>query len=477
MERLRHFLQRPENAANLAIFRIGYGIIMSLQLFQFARLLQSDYWINGIHISYVGLEFIPALPIPIQYVIVCSGIIAAILVAAGLFFRPAIVILTLSFGYFFFLDKILFNNHYYLFFLLGFLLWFTNADRRFSLRAGSRQGTSSRTTVPNWQYLILQLQVFIVFFYGGLAKINEEWLFSSLTVKMVERSLGNFESLEFAGRALAWSGMLFDLFIGFLLIWRPTRNFALVAVLLFNFINGIVLFDDIGYFPYAMILACFTLFGARDFIDKRFFVQSKTKSKKSLRQSVADPATTNTPRWIAGVLGLYFIFQLTFPLRHYLIEGNPEWTGQGHHFAWRMKSFTKQVVMQFMAFDKATGQPIGPLKVEMTPKLKHRFGIYPHNIWHVGQVLSKRMEEEGRSDVRVGVLCKVSMNGAPAQYVIDPLADLGAVKYRPMGKNDWIFPWGKGTSLEALYHAKGLDVEELARQFGRGINPLAPTEE
>ena len=56
---------------------------------------------------------------------------AALLMTLGLLFRPGCFVHASFYGYFLLLDKGIFNNHFYLFVLLSFVLAFTHADRFF----------------------------------------------------------------------------------------------------------------------------------------------------------------------------------------------------------------------------------------------------------------------------------------------------------------------------------------------------------
>ena len=71
-----------------------------------------------------------------------------------------------------------FNNHFYLTSLLAFLLSFTAADHCFSIRSWwrTRKGNSLQPLIPYWHLFILRAQVVIVYFFGGVAKLQGDWL-------------------------------------------------------------------------------------------------------------------------------------------------------------------------------------------------------------------------------------------------------------------------------------------------------------
>ena len=53
-------------------------------------------------------------------------------------------------------------------------------------------------------------------------------------------------------------------------------------------------------------------------------------------------ALTHRQRLTVGLLGLYEVFQLLFPLRHYLYPGPVSWTEEVHYLAWQMKLRAKE---------------------------------------------------------------------------------------------------------------------------------------
>jgi hypothetical protein len=66
-------------------------------------------------------------------------------------------------------------NHFYLFVLLSFLMCFLPVNKLWSLDV--RQGRQKKGSfVPGWTVWLLRFQLAVVFFYGGIAKLNMDWL-------------------------------------------------------------------------------------------------------------------------------------------------------------------------------------------------------------------------------------------------------------------------------------------------------------
>jgi hypothetical protein len=121
------------------------------------------------------------------------------------------------------------------------LLFISDANRWAALDRWRAKAARPRE-IPYWQFCLFQAQIVIVYFYGGLAKINSDWLAGEpMRTWLLNRShypvLGPFFATEWAAYFFSYGGLLFDLSIGFLLLWRPTRFVAFLAVLFFNLTN------------------------------------------------------------------------------------------------------------------------------------------------------------------------------------------------------------------------------------------------
>ncbi|MEE9384668.1 MAG: HTTM domain-containing protein [Nannocystaceae bacterium] len=95
----------------------------------------------------------------------------ALLVAAGCFYKFAASFLAVLMWWVFFLEQSGYVNHMYLACLLTSLLVFVPADRCFSVTRWR-----SDATVPVWCVWLLRFQMGIVYFFGGVAKLNTGWL-------------------------------------------------------------------------------------------------------------------------------------------------------------------------------------------------------------------------------------------------------------------------------------------------------------
>ena len=101
--------------------------------------------------------------------------LAAACVMAGFLYRIATPVFFLAFTYFFLLDQTRYLNHFYLVCLISFLMCFLPANRAFSVDALLRRKIRS-DVVPAWTLWLLRAQVGIPYFFGGIAKLNRDWI-------------------------------------------------------------------------------------------------------------------------------------------------------------------------------------------------------------------------------------------------------------------------------------------------------------
>jgi hypothetical protein len=98
----------------------------------------------------------------------------------------------------------------------------------------------------------------IVYFYGGLAKLNSDWLRGEpmrtwLTEGTSFPVIGPLCTQEWIVYLFSYGGLLFDLLIVPFLLWRRTRLSAFTIALIFHLANAQMF--TIGVFPYLAIAA------------------------------------------------------------------------------------------------------------------------------------------------------------------------------------------------------------------------------
>ena len=398
----RDRLAAPVDGASLAVFRITFGLVMAWHALK-QVVPRSDgftpvgYWFDDVawNFAYPGFGWIVPWPQPwltLHFVAVaCAGL----LVALGCCYRVSSVALFLLYTYTFLLEQADYNNHYYLMCLIQFLLIWMPAHARFSvdswwrtrrmqaaatsgdadsesdvirplpLRSSQGSGDSSYGgTIPCWPVFLLRAQLFLVYFYGGIAKINADWLSGvpllsparDLHTALLGVGLPEAVSVEHVCLFLAWTGLVYDLSIGFLLLSSRTRPLAIVLTAIFHGTNHFLF--PIGVFP-PMAFAATMIFFPCDW-PVRFWswLRRPRLARPDLRWlavgAVVLPGVGATLGWgsprtrrsirplwpihrlVPVCVGVWILTQAVLPLRHYFIEGDANWTEEGQHFAWRM---------------------------------------------------------------------------------------------------------------------------------------------
>lgn len=413
--KLMDYLNKPESGLMLGLFRLAFGLIMFYHIYLHWTRIETYKISDHLRFPYPELDWVPLFSYEGLLIVFFVGLISAVLFTIGFLYRYSAVLLFTTYSYLFSLDALYYNNHYYLLALISFLMIFCDADARLSL-------IKERSKVPSWNYLILQLQICIVFFYGGLSKINKDWLGGY--------TLGGEEFTFFQNLFLGWGGMLFDLLIPFLLLYRRSRWMAIGLVLLFNISNHF-LFDDIAGYP---LLASLSML---------LFLEGSNKLERVLGLFAKAPKLELPIKLNSGLkftLAVYFVLQLAYPLRHLVIPGHPEWTGQGHYFAWRMKSYQKQVKLDVFAYDRETKTRRYRLKTGLDDYQIQRIGGMPHMILTFGNHMRSKLEKMDGKDENLGISVdyRASLNKLPEVLAIDPNIDLTQIQFNTWRKNQWI---------------------------------------
>lgn len=435
LERLRSRLFQPVDAAGLVAFRIAFGLIMLwevLRTFQYERVFRY-YDPNIFHFTYFGFDWVKPLPgsgMTILFVVL--GVLA-VCIAVGLAYRLAALLFFLGFGYVFLLDQAQYLNHFYLVTLMSGLLVLIPAHRAFSLDAWLRLTTPAEQ-VPAWSYWLLRAQIGIVYFYAGIAKLNVDWLRGEpMRMWLADRGdfpvIGSLFTQEWMVMLFTYGGLLFDLSVTFLLLWRRTRLIGFIFALGFHLMNSQLF--NIGIFPWMMI-AVTTLFFEPGWIRLPRF-----------RRPLSPVMPVMSPRLqsilLVGVIA-YLSVQLIMPLRHWLYPGEVNWTEEGHRFSWHMLLRSKNGDSRFFAFDpvRETSWEID-LDEYLTPIQIDEMTTRPDMLLQFAHLAADSLEAQGIADVQIRVWSMLSLNARASQLMIDPQVDL-VREERTFEHAEWILP-------------------------------------
>ncbi len=437
---------KQAHLAPLAVFRIIFGLLMLFATLRFwsKGWIYDLYIAPGFHFKYYGFEWVHALPGNWMYAVFALMAISAIGIALGYYYRVSAILFFLSFTYVELLDVANYLNHYYFVSMVALLLIFLPAHRLSSLDV--KLGRVSEKEVGNhWFVNIIRLQLALVYFYAGVAKLNVDWLLHALPLKMwlpAQAQLPVFGFLldyEWVAYAFSWFGAIYDLSIPFFLWNKKTRPFAFVAVIVFH-ISTWALFP-IGVFPWVMIFSTMIFFSDNfhqrilKFLNPLFGAPQPTEGGlKQLQQSSIGGAKR--------LALIFFIsFQVIWPWRYLAYPGNVFWHEQGYRLGWRVMLMEKAGYVTYHITDPETGHTADVFPGEyLTDNQVKQLATQPDLIVQFAHFLQSEFQKQGVREPIITAESYVTLNGSGSKLFIDPNTDLTKVKdsYTP---KTWILPY------------------------------------
>jgi hypothetical protein len=285
--------------------------------------------------------------------------------------------------------------------------------------------------------------VWIVYTYASIAKWYPDWLDTTVVALFMRGKddywlIGDFLQLGWVHYGIVYVGILFDLLIVPLLLWKRTRLVAFIISIFFHLFNSVVF--QIGIFPY-MSIAFALFFFSSEVLQKRFL----PKKQLYTANEVIVPQYKNV---LLGVFSVYFIVQLALPLRHWFFKDDVLWTEEGHRLSWRMMLRSKTGALTIWVVDKVTGERSRYNYNELvTSKQRRSVNTKPDLLWQLAQHIKKKEAKEGRN-VAVYLEAAVQVNGGEYFPFIDPEVDIANEPWHHFKHHDWILPAPKN------YHTK-----------------------
>ena len=433
---MNNFLFRHIDNSSLIVFRIIFGLLCFLE--SVGAIFTG--WVKRTLIdpehtfSFIGFEWLQPLPGNWMFTYYVIMGLFGLLIMIGYKYRLSIILFTLMWTASYLMQKSSYNNHYYLLVLLSGIMIILPANRYLSVDSKLDPKIKSNS-MPQWCSYIFIVQMFIVYTFGAIAKLYPDWLdttFLEITLRDKQNYylIGGFLQNKGLHQFLAYGGILFDGLVIPLLIFKSTRNFALIASVFFHIFNSIVF--QIGIFPYLSL--AFIL----------FFYSPKTIQNIFLKKkSYYDNDEVIIPKYKNALITFFVIFltiQLVLPLRHWVIQDNVLWTEEGHRMSWRMMLRSKSGFSNFYIVDKKTHQRTKiDLNNYLTRKQIHLVSTKPDVIWQFAQRLKKLYAGKGH-DIAVYVDCYISINGRPYKKLVDPQTDLANVEWNPYKHSEWLLP-------------------------------------
>ncbi|KAA3650401.1 MAG: HTTM domain-containing protein [Bacteroidetes bacterium] len=441
---IKHTLTSQTHLAPLAVFRIVFGAIMLFSILRFI----ANGWVYELYVSptyyfsYYGFEWVKPLPELGMYFVFGIMAISFLFQALGLFYKAASIVSFASFTYVELLDKTNYLNHYYFVSIICLLLIFVPAHRYFSLDV-IRKPELKKTHAPNWVVLIFKLQLLLVYFYAGLAKLNPDWLFNAMPLKIWLPSkaniplIGTLLTKEWVAYLFSWFGAIYDLSIPFLLLFSRTRFFAYFFVIAFHIMTWLLF--QIGMFPFIMIGATLIFFSV-DFHRNLIYKTKNLFAQKAVKEEIEKKLNyrVGTSGIAMALLCFHFALQVLIPFRYALYPGNLFWTEQGYRFSWRVMLMEKAGYAIFHATDPKTNQTWEVNNYDfLSPNQEKMMSTQPDMILQFAHYLEEHYQGLGIENPKIRAEVYVSLNGTLSQAYIDPTLDLTKIKESFKAKN-WI---------------------------------------
>lgn len=461
--RFKERLFQPVDALPLGVFRFLFGLLLCVEfLFVSRETFPSDYIKPAFHFTFPIFDLLGLKPLSEPYLWLIFRVLQTTTVALmlGLFTRVAFIVFTSTFAYFFFMENAVYTNHYYLIFLLSLLMCIGHSGSVFSLDSLINKNRR-RAQVDYWELFLLRFQIYIVFLFGALAKMNADWLVygAPLYLNLVKHLsfLGFSLEQRWMAVVLSWAGMLSDLGLGLLLAINRWHRLTFILLCLFNGINVFFFGLGIKTFPYLMV-SSYILFlppasvkkmdcqySESELFQKRVNEQLKMTARKARNKRT----TTKGSSWIWAFVVIYISLQILIPLRHLLYKRNLQWTHEGVNFTWRMMADHHETNWGMTIEDPRTKNVYAvPPETLLNSKQLTMMGHSPYMLFQYIQLLKQLMKQQtGITNPIIKADIEVSVNGKPFQHMFDPTCNLSEVNYSPFSSPfkdlKWILPLTK----------------------------------
>ncbi|GJM35653.1 MAG: type I deoxyribonuclease HsdR [Saprospiraceae bacterium] len=455
---------RPIDIASLVFFRIVFGILGFadiLATWLYYHLEKQAFDPEHFQFYYYGFKWVKVFSEPWMSLFFITLMVASLLITLGKWYRLASWVFALGFTYAYLLEKAHYLNHGYLFCWIALIMAFLPAHRAFSLDA-VRKPSLKTDFIPFWCLLPLPLLMAVVYFYGGIAKLNPDWLRAVPLLEWLQYKanlpiIGPLVAWDGTAWFMAYGGLLLDLTVVFFLLFRKTRIWALLAVVFFHFCNFLIF--NIGIFPYmsvALTLLFFPPSWPRWTIN---WFRKKIPWLEKKIPAVPEPVLSeanmnfwqNDRKWrpfITSGLIVLVGLHLLIPLRHLAIPGNVAWTEEGHRYSWRMMLRAKRGSGYF-EIKHLPGGETEQIRLDtlLLDKQRRKLFSHPDMILQFAHHLRDEYLAKGEQ-VEIYAKIKAKLNDGSYQYYIDPEVDLAKVKWSFFQHSDWILPMEEARNEE-----------------------------
>ncbi|KAL3875762.1 hypothetical protein ACJMK2_033680 [Sinanodonta woodiana] len=472
-EAVIRLLFRPEDPASLALLRVFFGILMVMDTIHERGLHRvSEIWGDPDQCQFPLFDFLKPLPVEWMCMVYLSLILSALGICLGLMYRINCLIFVICYWYLFLLNKTAWNNHSYLYGLMGILLLITDANRCWSVD-GLLFPRKRHAHVPLWNYTLFRFQIFIVYFIAGLKKLDMDWV-QGYSVSSIEkhwvfhpfRLVMSDEVIDLF--IIHIGGLIIDLSMGFLLFFDKTRKIAFFFLSSFHLMNSQIF--SIGMFPW-MMLATMPLFCSNDW-PRKFFqklplclkfvtpqnhdlqtsdhcLYSKEDIKpetsgmktKSVSSSASPPATKPRAyhKLFTMVTGVYILIQCCLPYSHGITKGNNAWTKGLYGYSWDMMVHSWSLQHVRVTYYDLNSGDTGYLNPTAWSK-ETRWTFQPDMAMQYAACIADHLQKYNLKSIKLNFDVWRSLNKRFQQRMYDPRVDLLTADWNLFRKTPWIMP-------------------------------------
>ena len=444
METIYSYLSKKQESTSLALFRLGFGLLMTYSIIRFwlKGWIQMMYIDPSFHFTFYGFEWVTPIGNYTYLLFLVCGL-AAFFVAIGYRYYISIIIFFLSFTYIELMDKTTYLNHYYFVSILSFLMIFLPCNSSYSI--DSYLNKQSVKFCPRWCVDSIKLLLFIVYFYSGIAKINNDWLFEAQPLK-IWLTTGSYDfpligsnlmQQEWFHYFMSWGGMFYDLLIPFILLSNRTRIFGFILVIFFHLFTAFLF--PIGMFPYIMIMSSLIFFNSKTHKKILDFILKPIALRINDIKQIENIKIQKKPLGLI-VVCIFFIIQFLFPFRYSLYPGELFWNEQGYRFSWRVMLMEKRGYTTFKVVDNQNKNSFYVMNDNFLTEFQERqMSFQPDFILEYAHFLGKHYKSQGLKNIEIYADSYVALNGRISKRFIDPDRDLLKEK-RGFKNKDWIIP-------------------------------------
>lgn len=428
----------PVDNSPLVLFRILFGFLLFYHCVSFmtSGKLYDNFIAPPFTFTYIGFEFLQPLPGKGMYFYFGLMALLGLLIMLGAWYRAAMTGFTVLWTLVYLMQKSNYNNHYYLVLLLCYLMCFMPAHSFCSVDV-KRNAVRKEMTSPAWVRYVFIFQAAVIYFYAALSKFTPDWFSGKfIAIQFAPLQTRHLTGAVYANQyfqlLVCYGGLVFDLFIVPLLLWKRTRTWAFAGFCLFHLFNSYSF--RIGIFPYLSISMAL------------FFLDAGKIGQLFFKRTVSPAAVDNNPirktagrQWLLYGLAIYIFLQVCLPMRSWFYPGNVFWTEEGYRMSWKMMLRSKTGTIHFKVTDPASGKTwiINPAD-KFSRSHAGWIAICPDIVWQYAQHLKKEFNSNGYPNVAVYAIDSVSLNKNPLRLLIDSNANLAALPWQPFSHSEWI---------------------------------------